>query len=147
MRRRRPCRLRLLKVPAFSLPPLKVIVFFTVIILYHTVPCKFLASLNYLKSIVSVRSAPAPNTQPSTIIFFFLLSVIVCSLYCNSIIAFRSLQIPCRCFDFSRFYQMTPATLRYVNTIPPTAATAAILNNTICISLLSFGFVPLAVFT
>ena len=40
---------------------------------------------------------------------------------------------------------MTPATPRYAHTIPPTAATAAILNNTICISLLSFGFVPLAV--
>ena len=46
LRRRRPCRLRLLKVPAFSLPPFKVFLFsIAVISLYHTVPCIFPADV------------------------------------------------------------------------------------------------------
>ena len=99
-----------------------------------------------------VKPVAAPTPMPaaivkSTSIFFASLQGFFVFHCCDIIISYRSLHISCRCFDFSRFYQMTPATLRYVNTIPPTAATAAILNNTICISLLSFGFVPLAVFT
>ena len=81
--------------------------------------CVFFA---YLKSIVSVRSAPAPSTQPSTIILFSSFRLLFVSLYCDLIISYRSLQIPCRLFirsdQMKKLKMPIPSGIKVAITIP-----------------------------